>query len=114
MWEELVATQAGGVREHGGAFWLTKRLWAERPLRDWLWVEGDDPRVRWTALRRGLGKLHIESETGGADGFYKIPDTPENRKALGGGAGTAARGVKLMTIDPREHVLEQEQQGWCV
>ncbi len=74
--------------DRGGGVWVTKRAWAGRPRREWLWVEGDDWRIHWKDIGPVVSRFEVDSGVGGADGFSHIPDTPANRAvALRASAG---------------------------
>jgi hypothetical protein len=62
--------------------WISKRILASQPVRSWLWVEGDDPHVTWQAVHRFFLPFDRAEDIDGEDGFFLIPDTPENRCLL--------------------------------
>jgi hypothetical protein len=68
--------------DRGGEVWISERVLAERPLRNWLWVEGDDRRLGWSAIRAFFLGLNRGEERGGADGFFRIPNDSANRSVL--------------------------------
>lgn len=82
-WKGLFGENALAVWKRGGEVWVTKRALAERPRREWLWVEGDDWRVRWKDIGAVAAGFEADSDAGGADGFFRVANTPGNReKAL--------------------------------
>jgi hypothetical protein len=88
-WRGLFAQTLLETWNRGGEVWVTKRAWADRPRREWSWVEGDDRRVHWKDLGAVLSGFKIDFRVGGLDGFNRIADTPENRAeatALSGGS----------------------------
>jgi hypothetical protein len=62
--------------------WVSKRVLASRPVRSWLWVEGDDPHVTWQAVHRFFLPFDRAEDVDGDDGFFRISDTPANRRIL--------------------------------
>jgi hypothetical protein len=62
--------------------WVSKRVLAGRPVRSWLWVEGDDPHVTWQAIHGFFLPFDRAEEIGGDDGFFLASDTPANRRIL--------------------------------
>lgn len=82
LWREDFACVALSTWKRGGEVWVTKRVLASRPERAWLWVEGDDRRVRWSDLHGFFTGLGQAGEEGGADGFFRIANTPAERDRL--------------------------------
>lgn len=78
-WRGLFGQRMLTTWNQGGEVWITKRAWADKPLREWNWVEGDDWRVHWKDFRAVLSHFQIDAQAGGTDGFNRIADTPENR-----------------------------------
>jgi hypothetical protein len=68
-WKEMLADRALRAWREGGDVWVTKRVWAERPKPDWMWAEGDDPRLRWKDIPAFFAGIKVERENGGEDGF---------------------------------------------
>jgi len=66
----------------GGEVWVSKRAWASQPLRQWLWVENDDPRIRWADIHSFAMRLDTDAEAGGDDGFFRIANTTANRDRI--------------------------------
>jgi hypothetical protein len=80
-WRGMFAQTVLQTWNRGGEVWVSKRAWADRPRREWSWVEGDDRRVHWKDLGAVLSRFKIDVEVGGLDGFNRVADTPENRAA---------------------------------
>jgi hypothetical protein len=66
----------------GGEVWISKRAWCTRPLREWLWVENDDPRIHWADVHNFVIRLDTDAEAGGTDGFLRLANTPANRARI--------------------------------
>jgi hypothetical protein len=80
-WKELFGRESLRTWDKGETLWVTKRAWAARPQRDWLWAEGDDRRIRWTDIRETLAAFETDCIGRDGDGFCRIPDTVPNRNA---------------------------------
>ena len=81
-WRQDFADKVLTNWERGGDFWLSKRLFTERPLPAWNWAEGDDPRILWAHLRPFFSQLETTTEAGGDDGFALLARTPRNEELL--------------------------------
>ena len=81
-WREDFSLGAQSTWGKGGDIWLSKRLFASRPLSDWNWVEGDDPRVSWTDLHEFFSRLEVGQSVGGDDGFVLILPSSHNKEIL--------------------------------
>jgi len=68
--------------DHRREAWVSKRVLAGQPIRNWLWVEGDDRNVTWQALHRFFVSFGRAEDKGGEDGFFLISDTPAARRLL--------------------------------
>jgi hypothetical protein len=63
--------------------WISERLLASRPEARWLWVEGDDPRIRWSELPAAFSELEFDAKVGaGNDGFLRVTQNEANRGRL--------------------------------
>lgn len=63
--------------------WVSERLLAPRPERQWKWVEGDDRRVRWSDLPAMFTALQFDSRVlPGGDGFLRVARSEANRRLL--------------------------------
>jgi hypothetical protein len=78
----VIATWDGGTE-----CWASKRLWATRPVPDWKWAEGDDPRIKWTDIYSFFRQLETDGSVGGDDGFNRLARTEHNRRVLSGHIG---------------------------
>ncbi len=78
QWRQEFATQVLAAWAEGRQVWISRRGLADRPAAEWLWVEGDDPRVKWADFPIFFRGFTLGPSTGD-DGFSLLPDTPENR-----------------------------------
>lgn len=63
--------------------WLSERLLAPRPEPRWLWVEGDDRRIRWPELPAAFDQLETDLKVQvGGDGFLRLAQSQANRDRL--------------------------------
>ncbi len=76
----------------GREVWVSERLLAARPEAGWLWVEGDDRRIRWSELPETLGGFEYDAKIpAGSDGFVRLAQSRGNRERMARiAAGTAA------------------------
>jgi hypothetical protein len=82
IWRELFAEQALSAWSRGGDVWVSRRVESGRPLREWKWVEGDDPTVSWNDVTGFFARLEMGRPVGGADGFLELPPSAGNRALL--------------------------------
>jgi hypothetical protein len=82
LWREEFSCLSLSTLNQGGEVWITRRLLANEPKREWLWVEGDDPRLKWKQLVTFFRRLQTDATTGGDDGFFRVEDSPEMRAEL--------------------------------
>jgi hypothetical protein len=72
--------------------WISERMLASRPEARWLWVEGDDPRIRWSELPAAFSGLEFDARVlVGNDGFLRVAETEKNRHRLAALADTGLR-----------------------
>lgn len=65
----------------GQEVWIAERHLASRPDAEWLWVEGDDPRIRWRNLGEFFKDLEYDANAGaGRDGFLRVANSEANRR----------------------------------
>lgn len=81
-WQEDVAARTLKAWREGGEVFVSRRVWAERPRREWDWVEGADPRVRWADVYAFFAQLEQGQIVGGDDGFVLLARTPKNEQIL--------------------------------
>ncbi|MBV9304958.1 MAG: hypothetical protein JOZ45_02395 [Acidobacteriaceae bacterium] len=81
-WHAEFADRALQSWEGGRDVWVSQKLLTSRPAANGAWVEGDDPRIRWSALPEFFRQFATDRSEGGPDGFVRLADTPENRAAL--------------------------------
>jgi len=82
-WRAAFAVRALEQWAQNKEMWFSERLLALKPEAHWLWVEGDDPRIRWPELPSAFGQLEtdLKIEAGG-DGFLRVAQTQANRVLL--------------------------------
>lgn len=88
-WRWEFAAGALEAWEHHGEVWVSKRLWAGKPLPDWDWVEGDNRQVSWKDLPDFFTPLQIAEELGGSDGFFRLLRADSNVSRLSAFARSA-------------------------
>jgi hypothetical protein len=81
-WREEFAAQTLASWQDEGDVWVSKRLFARRPLSSWYWVEGDDPRVSWKDLNEFFSQFDFERQAGGEDGFWLLSRSEKNEQLL--------------------------------
>ncbi|HEY0100931.1 MAG TPA: hypothetical protein VGB76_18430, partial [Pyrinomonadaceae bacterium] len=81
-WQADVARRTLDAWRAGGEVFVSRRVWAERPRREWDWVEGADPRVRWADVYAFFTQLETGRAVGGEDGFVLVARTPKNEQLL--------------------------------
>lgn len=79
FWREEAACVIENSWRQAQEVWVTARVFAEEPRREWLWVEGDDPRFRWRDIHSFFGGFRRGSTIGGDDGFVQLPPSNENQ-----------------------------------
>lgn len=92
-WREEFAARALEAWKNGGEVWVSKRLWSDKPLPEWDWVEGDDRRVSWKDLPAFFTPLQIVEESGGSDGFFRLVRSDPNVARLRAVAGGSKQAV---------------------
>lgn len=81
-WRQEFATKTLSVWKQSGDVWLSTHLLRSRPKPEWFWVEGDDPRIRWTDLSKLFVQLDVGETIGGEDGFVLLRRSPANEQVL--------------------------------
>ena len=72
--------------------WISERLLASRPEGRWLWVEGDDKRIRWPEVPAAFSGLEFDARVlEGNDGFLRVAQNEANRVRLASGFPDAGR-----------------------
>jgi hypothetical protein len=77
-WKQDFATNALAVWAKGGQIWISERVLYAEPRREWNWVEGDDPNVRWADIVDFFRPLDREPTVGGEDGFFLLRSSTAN------------------------------------
>ncbi|MDX2149192.1 MAG: hypothetical protein SFV54_00530 [Bryobacteraceae bacterium] len=81
-WRTRFADVATATWAKGGDVWVSRRLWRARPEPQWNWAEGDDPTVRWRDFPAYFGRLEVEDEAGGEDGFVRLKKSDANQAVI--------------------------------
>ena len=81
-WRRIFATKTLAMWDKGGDVWITTRVLHPRPLPEWNWVEGDDPRLRWEDIYVFFSRLETGRPTAGEDGFVLVLPSTRNRALL--------------------------------
>jgi hypothetical protein len=83
-WRWIFAIKTLAMWDRGGDVWITKRVLHQRPLPEWNWVEGDDPRVSWPDIYSFFSRLETGKAVGDQDGFVLVSPSPQNEQLLRG------------------------------
>jgi hypothetical protein len=78
QWRERLSNMAIATWNKQGDVWVSKRFVAPAPRKEWIWAEGDDPRVRWKDLYQFFSPFELAGAAGGEDGFLRLADSPAN------------------------------------
>jgi hypothetical protein len=81
-WQEDFAATILKAWEKGGDAWLSARILSERPQPQWNWVEGDDPRVKWSDVYRFFAHLQKHNVVSSTDGFVLLEKSDSNVQLL--------------------------------
>jgi hypothetical protein len=81
-WREIFSCYVFTAWNSQGEAWVTKRVLADQPVREWGWVEGDDSRMKWNDIHQFFMAFDHSHERGGRDGFFLIRNSPENVRIL--------------------------------
>lgn len=82
-WRTVFAEQTQEQWAQHREVWFSERLLAQRPEAHWLWVEGDDRRIRWSDLPVAFGQLETDLKVQmGGDGFLRLAESQANRNRL--------------------------------
>jgi hypothetical protein len=81
-WRERLAQLVLQNWEHGRDVWIMKNAFAARPNPECLWVEGDNPAIRWTDIASFLKTLEFDRATSLPDGFARISRSGSNQAVL--------------------------------
>lgn len=83
FWKRDFANRVLAEWKRGGGIWVTTRVWAQRPRREWNWVEGDDPDVKWKDIVEFFKLLEHDDGAPREDGFALLPRSARNHDILG-------------------------------
>jgi hypothetical protein len=118
-WRQEFAKRALRAWDQGDEVWVSKRLWAGKPLPDWQWVEGDDGRVSWTDIPQFFRQFEIAQDLGGPDGFLRLTPTDHNitqLKSAGGRPRSSRFWAYWQTIPPgprsKRSAMRPSWRGW--
>ncbi|MEN3329569.1 MAG: hypothetical protein V7638_4376 [Acidobacteriota bacterium] len=82
VWRQDFLTKVEEAWNSGGDVWVSKRVFSQRPLADWNWVEGDDKSVSWADIYNFFSQLEFAQSVGGDDGFALLTPSDRNRAVL--------------------------------
>jgi len=82
FWKRDFATRVLAIWNQGGNVWVSTRVWSERPERNWNWVEGDDPNVRWKDIVDFFKPIEHSTAASSGDGFALISQSGKNQEFL--------------------------------
>lgn len=74
LWREKFESDFRKTSAEGGRVWISKRMLSPRPQSEWLWVEGEDPMVKWADVYAFFQKFKIAGDVGGVDGFVLLTE----------------------------------------
>jgi len=78
-WHQDLAQTVLNTWSSDGDIWISKRVLELRPHRDWIWVEGADPKVTWPMIRSFFTEFEYGRSAGGDDGFLLLVPTDKNK-----------------------------------
>ncbi len=81
-WREDFASRVLATWRAGGATWISKRAFSQRPRPEWNWAEGDDRRVSWKDFPLLCNQFELGEDVGGPDGFVQLIASPRNEQFL--------------------------------
>lgn len=81
-WKHDFAAKVLSIWSRGGDVWVTTRVWSEQPHREWNWIEGDDPNVKWKDIVEFFRPLDHGPAVGGDDGFILLSHSAKNQNLL--------------------------------
>ena len=82
VWRQDFLTKVEEAWDNGGDVWVSRRVFSQRPLADWNWVEGDDKSVAWADVYKFFSQLEFSQSVGGDDGFALLTPSDRNRAVL--------------------------------
>jgi hypothetical protein len=81
VWRASFACAVLSAWSDRGDAWVSNRVLASQPVREWKWVEGDIP-LTWNDIHKFFLDFDHSEERGGKDGFFLMKKTPETRQKL--------------------------------
>ena len=97
LWPQHAAQAILRAWEQGGDVWASRRLFADKPLPEWGWVEKDNPDLLWRDVAGFFRRLHAAETIGGDDGFVRLLPDEKNRQLLAVVAGGVEAGAPAGT-----------------
>ena len=85
------------VWDNGGDVWISDRVFSERPLREWNWIEGADRNLSWKEFNAFFSQMEMGDTVGGQDGFRLLRTSERNRSLLTGIAEASANAGLTLT-----------------
>jgi hypothetical protein len=92
-WREDFANEIRSLWDEDGDAWISTRMFNQRPLREWNWIESADPNVSWRDINAFFSQMEMGDTLGGDDGFRLLLPSERNRSFL-------ARIVRETTAQP--------------
>lgn len=80
-WQGDFACDVLDVWDRKGDAWITLRVLAAQPVRNWMWVDGDN-HLTWAAIHQFFTGFESSDRSGGIDGFFRLRNTTWNRQLL--------------------------------
>jgi len=82
LWKYDFASRVLAAWKQGGSIWITTRVRAMQPRREWNWVEGDDPNIMWRDIVEFFKAFEFSQDPSGEDGFTLLPQSVHNQDQL--------------------------------
>ena len=89
-WRDSLADRSAKLWARGGHVWIARRAFVARPLAEWKWAEGDDPKLHWADFPAYFSAMDVGPPVGGEDGFVEVLPTSKTRDAMARLGGSAA------------------------
>jgi hypothetical protein len=77
-WRRVFAANVAKAWRAGARVWVSKRAFVAKPAAQWVWTEGDEPRVHWRDFPTFFRALQHSEPRGVDDEFVEIPPSPRN------------------------------------
>jgi len=76
-WQNEFSRRVQRQWNQGQQVWIASRLLQPKPMPEWNWIEGSDPRIRWSDFSAFFSRFEYVDSTAG-DGFVRLHPTPLN------------------------------------